>query len=226
MQALPKICIFESWKNTAHPPIIGALGHSINCIVKQPKTATIKFDLYSYRSFLCCRKIRETLGLGSLAMDRTLSISLLVSGWTLLFLASFMALRRSTSPISPWKKSHSTSPALPSLLWASLLVPQISLGLRSWVWSQLKRSFSLPSLSSTWGSHSSVTIGGLRTPFWITLWEVGSALTLNCSPRSRPRWGCSGGPKVLLTLRLLSLGTSLWRWTRRFSSFLSPPLNL
>ena len=43
-----KICIFESWKNTAHPPIIGALGHSTDCIVKQPKTATIRIDLYSY----------------------------------------------------------------------------------------------------------------------------------------------------------------------------------
>ena len=43
-----KICIFESWKNTTHPPIIGAFGHSTDCIVKQPKTATIKIDLYSY----------------------------------------------------------------------------------------------------------------------------------------------------------------------------------
>ena len=51
-----KICIFESWKNTAHPPIIGALGHSTDCIVKQPKTATIKIDLYSYSPVLCCHK--------------------------------------------------------------------------------------------------------------------------------------------------------------------------
>ena len=51
-----KIYIFESWKNTAHPPIIGAFGHSTDCIVKQPKTATIKIYLYSYNPVLCCHK--------------------------------------------------------------------------------------------------------------------------------------------------------------------------
>ena len=30
---------FHGVKSTAHPPIIGALGHSTNCIVKQPNTA-------------------------------------------------------------------------------------------------------------------------------------------------------------------------------------------
>ena len=47
---------FLELKNTAHPPIIGALGHSTDCIVKQPKTATIKIDLYSYSPVLCCHR--------------------------------------------------------------------------------------------------------------------------------------------------------------------------
>ena len=53
---LKEICIFQSWKNTAHPQIIGALGHRTDCIVKQPKNATITIYLYSYSPALCCHK--------------------------------------------------------------------------------------------------------------------------------------------------------------------------
>ena len=37
-------------------PIIGALGHRTDCIVKQPKNATITTYLYSYSPALCCHK--------------------------------------------------------------------------------------------------------------------------------------------------------------------------
>ena len=47
---------FHGVKSTAHPPIIGLLGHSTDFIVKQPKTATIKIDLYSCSLILCCSK--------------------------------------------------------------------------------------------------------------------------------------------------------------------------
>ena len=47
---------FHAVKSTAHPPIIGLLGHSTDFIVKQPKTATIRIDLYSCSLILCCSK--------------------------------------------------------------------------------------------------------------------------------------------------------------------------
>ena len=43
-------------KTLPTPPIIGALGHSTDYIVKQTKTTTIKIDLYSYSPVLCCHK--------------------------------------------------------------------------------------------------------------------------------------------------------------------------
>ena len=67
-----KICIFESWKNTAHPPIIGAFGHSTDCIVKQPKTATIKIHLYSYNPVLCCHKRNSGLSCRSCMYKQSL----------------------------------------------------------------------------------------------------------------------------------------------------------
>ena len=48
-----QICIFMGVKSTAHPPIIGALGHSTDFIAKQPNTATIKID-YSFMFFSSC----------------------------------------------------------------------------------------------------------------------------------------------------------------------------
>ena len=36
---------FHGVKSTAHPPIIGALGHSTDFIVKQPNTAVINIYL-------------------------------------------------------------------------------------------------------------------------------------------------------------------------------------
>jgi len=44
---------FHAVKSTAHPPIIGALGHSTVFIAKQPNTATIKID-YSLKFFSSC----------------------------------------------------------------------------------------------------------------------------------------------------------------------------
>ena len=44
---------FHGMKSTAHPPIIGALGHSTDFIVKEPNTATIKID-YSFKFFSSC----------------------------------------------------------------------------------------------------------------------------------------------------------------------------
>ena len=44
---------FHAVKSTAHPPIIGALGHSTVFIAKQPNTATIKID-YSFKFFSSC----------------------------------------------------------------------------------------------------------------------------------------------------------------------------
>ena len=44
---------FHEVKSTAHPPIIGALGHSTDFIVKEPNTATIKID-YSFKFFSSC----------------------------------------------------------------------------------------------------------------------------------------------------------------------------
>ena len=40
---------FHGVKSTAHPPIIGALGHSTDCIVKQPNTSAIKIYLHSFK---------------------------------------------------------------------------------------------------------------------------------------------------------------------------------
>ena len=40
---------FHGVKSTAHPPIIGALGHSTDFIVKQPNTAVI--NIYCPQSF-------------------------------------------------------------------------------------------------------------------------------------------------------------------------------
>ena len=51
---------FHAVKSTAHPPIIGALGHSTDFIVRQPNTATIKIDIYIY-ALLFCFAVRETL---------------------------------------------------------------------------------------------------------------------------------------------------------------------
>ena len=48
---------FHAVKSTAHPPIIGALGHSNDFIVKQPNTATIKIVFTSMFSSPCETKI-------------------------------------------------------------------------------------------------------------------------------------------------------------------------
>ncbi len=48
---------FHAVKSTAHPPIIGALGHSNDFIVKQPNTATIKIVYISMFSSPCETKI-------------------------------------------------------------------------------------------------------------------------------------------------------------------------
>ena len=37
---------FLGVKSTAHPPIIGALGHSTHFIVKQPNTAMVNINLH------------------------------------------------------------------------------------------------------------------------------------------------------------------------------------
>ena len=47
---------FHAVKSTAHPPIIGALGHCTDFIVKQPNTATIKID-YSFKFFSSCEDV-------------------------------------------------------------------------------------------------------------------------------------------------------------------------
>ena len=67
---------FLELKNTAHPPIIGALGHSTDCIVKQPKTATIKIDLYSYSPVLCCRKRNSGLSCRSCLYKQSSTLAL------------------------------------------------------------------------------------------------------------------------------------------------------
>ena len=48
---------FHGVKSTAHPPIIGTLGHSTDFIVKQPNMAAIKIYLYLCTLLLCyCKR--------------------------------------------------------------------------------------------------------------------------------------------------------------------------
>ena len=47
---------FHGVKSTAHPPIIGALGNSTNCIVKQPNTAANNICLHSCKRIVSCWK--------------------------------------------------------------------------------------------------------------------------------------------------------------------------
>ena len=45
MRLSVKNMYFLGVKSTAHPPIIGALGHSTHFIVKQPNTAMVNINL-------------------------------------------------------------------------------------------------------------------------------------------------------------------------------------
>ena len=47
---------FHEVKSTAHPPIIGALGHSTDCIVKQWNTTAINIYLHSCKHVVSCWK--------------------------------------------------------------------------------------------------------------------------------------------------------------------------
>ena len=56
VRLLPKNMDFHGVKSTAHPPIIGALGHSTDFIVKQPNTAVINIYLVWCNHAVSCWK--------------------------------------------------------------------------------------------------------------------------------------------------------------------------
>ena len=91
-QKLKKRCknmYFHGVKSTAHPPIIGTLGHSTDYIVRQPNTAVINIHLDSIAISPCLAR-REAPGWSSISWFTNNQAHWHQKIWSLFSISSFL----------------------------------------------------------------------------------------------------------------------------------------